>query len=105
MARHYWTHEFDWLKLILTAVEISHLKWYIKGTLVFLFGHLINLLLIELSRYAWENVDLGREYRQDFPIQTHLARLITAKYIQSSENRELRVFRNILLLIGRIKLK
>ena len=27
------------------------------------FGHIINILLTELSRSVWENLDLGRVYR------------------------------------------
>ena len=29
----------------------------------FLFGHIINILLTELGRSVWENLDLGRWYR------------------------------------------
>ena len=36
---------------------------YIKRMKVFLFGHIINILLTELSRSVWENLDLGRVYR------------------------------------------
>ena len=30
---------------------------------IFLFGHIINILLTELGRSVWENLDLGRWYR------------------------------------------
>ena len=55
---------------------------YVKRVKGFSFGHIINILLTELSRSVWENLDLGREYRphcvrsvlhdlgQDSPIQT-----------------------------------
>ena len=55
---------------------------YIKQVKGFLFGHIINILLTELSRSVWVNLDLGHEYRphrvrsvpfdlvQDSPIQT-----------------------------------
>ena len=36
---------------------------YIKRIKVFLFGHIINILLTELSWSAWEKLDLGRVYR------------------------------------------
>ena len=36
---------------------------YIKRIKVFLFGHIINILLTELSRSVWEKLDLGRVYR------------------------------------------
>ena len=39
---------------------------YIKRIKLFLFGHIINILLTELGRSVWENPDLG----QDSPIQT-----------------------------------
>ena len=29
----------------------------------FLFGHITNILLTELGRFVWENLDLGRWYR------------------------------------------
>ena len=56
--------------------------FYIKQVKGFLFGHIINILLTELSQSVWVNLDLGREYRphcvqsvlhdlgQDSPIQT-----------------------------------
>ena len=36
---------------------------YIKRIKLFLFGHIINILLTELGRSVWENLDLGRWYR------------------------------------------
>ena len=36
---------------------------YIKRVKGFPFGHIINILLTELSRSVWENLDLGREYK------------------------------------------
>ena len=36
---------------------------YIKRIKLFLFCHIINILLTELSRSAWKNLDLGRVYR------------------------------------------
>ena len=36
---------------------------YIKRIKVFLLGHIINILLTELSRSVWEKLDLGRVYR------------------------------------------
>ena len=55
---------------------------YIEQVKGFSFGHIINILLTELSRFVWKNLDLSREYRphcirsvlqdlgQDSPIQT-----------------------------------
>ena len=36
---------------------------YIKRIKLFLFGHIINILLTELGRSVWENLDLGHWYR------------------------------------------
>ena len=36
---------------------------YIKRIKFFFFFHIINILLTELSRSVWENLDLGRVYR------------------------------------------
>ena len=36
---------------------------YIKRIKLFLFGHIINILLTELGRSVWENLDLVRWYR------------------------------------------
>ena len=36
---------------------------YIKRIKLFLSGHIINILLTELGRSVWENLDLGRWYR------------------------------------------
>ena len=36
---------------------------YIKRIKLFLFGHIINILLTELGRSVWENLDLDRWYR------------------------------------------
>ena len=36
---------------------------YIKRIICFLFAYIINILLPELSRSVWENLDLGRVYR------------------------------------------
>ena len=59
---------------------------------MFLFGHIINILLTELGRSVWENLDLGRWYRPHC-VRSVLAtsvkilpyrppaRLIRAKYI------------------------
>ena len=41
-----------------TAKRSEFLSWK-----VFLFSHIINILLTELSRSVWENLDLGHEYR------------------------------------------
>ena len=60
-------------------------------SLLFLFGHIINILLTELGRSVWENLDLGRWYRPHcvrsvlatsvkiLPYRLH-TRLIRAKY-------------------------
>ena len=39
---------------------------YIKRIKLFLFGDIINILLTELGRSVWENLDLGRRYRPHF---------------------------------------
>ena len=36
---------------------------YICFPFDFLFGHIINILLTEVGRSVWENLDLGRWYR------------------------------------------
>ena len=36
---------------------------YLKRVKLLLFCHIINILLTELSRSVWENLDLGRVYR------------------------------------------
>ena len=36
---------------------------YIKTNYIVLVCHIINILLTELSRYVWENLDLGRVYK------------------------------------------
>ena len=36
---------------------------YIKRIKLFLFGHIIKILLTELGQSVWENLDLGRWYR------------------------------------------
>ena len=57
---------------------------------VFLFDHIINILLTELGRSVWENLDLGHEYRprsvctedlgqKDSPIQIDQARVTRTK--------------------------
>ena len=38
---------------------------YIKRIKLFMFGHIINILLTELGRSVWENLDLGHWYRPD----------------------------------------
>ena len=58
----------NWVQLIAThrrsqakcqLVQTS----YIKRIKLFLFGHIINILLTKLGRSVWENLDLGRWYR------------------------------------------
>ena len=52
-----------------SAHRLLQAKWqlvrtiYIKRIKVFLFGHIINILLTELSQSVWEKLDLGRVYR------------------------------------------
>ena len=36
---------------------------FVSSRFDFLFGHIINILLTELGRSVWENLDLGRWYR------------------------------------------
>ena len=58
-----------------------------------------NILLTELSRSLWENVDLGRAYRlnatydlgQDSPIQTDLARLLRCLLYGENKNNLIRL--------------
>ena len=38
-------------------------KSFVSSRFDFLFGHIINILLTELGRSVWENLDLGRWYR------------------------------------------
>ena len=71
----------------------------------FLFGHIINILLTELGRSVWENLDLGRWYRPHcarsvlvtsvkiLPYRPH-ARLIRAKYKRIYINDILSKFAN-----------
>ena len=83
---NYRIHEFDWLKSInyhesakepegktLANLSAPHRRSktkchlvrtsYIKRSKVFLFGHIISMLLTELSWSVWENLVLGREYK------------------------------------------
>ena len=52
------------------VTEVSQLNaWARAGKKIFfcpfdfLFGHITNILLTELGRFVWENLDLGRWYR------------------------------------------
>ena len=45
-------------QLVQTMVQTS----YLKRIKLFLFCHIVNILLTELSRSVWENLDLGRVY-------------------------------------------
>ena len=69
---------------------------YVKRIKVFLFGHVINILLSELSRSVWEKLDLGRVYRPHcvrsvlttsvkiLPYRPP-ARLIRGKYVDATD--------------------
>ena len=46
-------------QLVQTRVQTS----YLKRIILFLFCHIINILLTELSQSVWENLELGRVYR------------------------------------------
>ena len=52
-------------------MSLSFIIWllvqtsYIKRIKLFLFGHIINILLTELGRSVWENLDLGRSVNKN----------------------------------------
>ena len=88
-----WRANFDRIKFSsspLIAVRKQNVSQlvqtsYIKRIKLFLFGHIINILLTELGRSVWENLDLGRWYRPHW-VRSVLAtyrppaRLIRTKY-------------------------